>query len=118
MNFFLAQASGADINWWIIAPEVIVCLAAVVVMLVDAFANQAQRWLTGTISLIGIIAGGASSVWLWSSWRGPTEAFGGMIVLDEQLSWRTVVGGVMIMGGIGLIVATRAKQLPESAAAL
>jgi drug/metabolite transporter (DMT)-like permease len=42
----------------------------------------------------------------------------GMIVLDEQLSWRTVVGGVMIMGGIGLIVATRAKQLPESAAAL
>jgi len=29
-----------------------------------------------------------------------------------------VVGGVMIMGGIGLIVATRAKQLPESAAAL
>jgi len=41
----------------------------------------------------------------------------GMIVLDEQLSWRTVVGGVMIMGGIGLIVATRAKQLPESAAA-
>ena len=41
----------------------------------------------------------------------------GMIVLDEQLSWRTVAGGVMIMGGIGLIVATRAKQLPESAAA-
>jgi len=41
----------------------------------------------------------------------------GMIVLDEQLSWRTVVGGVMIMGGIGLIAATRAKQLPESAAA-
>jgi len=41
----------------------------------------------------------------------------GMFVLDEQLSWRTVVGGLMIMGGIGLIVATRAKQLPESAAA-
>jgi drug/metabolite transporter (DMT)-like permease len=41
----------------------------------------------------------------------------GMIVLDEQLSWRTVFGGVMIMGGIGLIVATRAKQLPQSAAA-
>ncbi len=31
----------------------------------------------------------------------------GMVVLDEQLSWRTLVGGLMIMGGIGLIVATR-----------
>lgn len=38
----------------------------------------------------------------------------GMIVLDEQLSWRTLVGGLMIMGGIGLIVVTRARQ-PESA---
>jgi NADH-quinone oxidoreductase subunit N len=83
MNFFLAQASVADINWWIIAPEVIVCLAAVVVMLVDAFANKAQRWLTGAISLVGLIAGAASAIWLWNSWQGPTEAFGGMMVLDE-----------------------------------
>jgi drug/metabolite transporter (DMT)-like permease len=28
----------------------------------------------------------------------------GMLVLHEELSWRTVVGGAMIMGGIGLIV--------------
>ena len=40
----------------------------------------------------------------------------GMIVLDEKLSWRTFVGGLMIMGGIGMIVATRAKhQLPQPA---
>ena len=39
----------------------------------------------------------------------------GMIVLDEQLSWRTVVGGLMIMAGIGLIVVTRGKHLQESA---
>lgn len=39
----------------------------------------------------------------------------GMIVLDEQLSWRTFVGGLMIMGGIGLIVVTRGKHLQESA---
>jgi len=83
MNFFLAQASGADVNWWVIAPELIICLAAVVVMLVDAFANQRQRWLTGAIALIGLGAGAASSIWLWNSWRGPTEAFGGMVVLDE-----------------------------------
>src|SRR5262245_35572793 len=40
----------------------------------------------------------------------------GMIVLDEQLSWRTFVGGLMIMSGIGLIVGTRAKsQLQQPA---
>jgi len=31
----------------------------------------------------------------------------GMIVLDEELGWRTIVGGGMIMLGIGLIVAQR-----------
>ncbi|HEX7295396.1 MAG TPA: EamA family transporter [Pyrinomonadaceae bacterium] len=33
----------------------------------------------------------------------------GMIVLDEQLSWRTLAGGLMIMSGIGLIVVTKAN---------
>ena len=34
----------------------------------------------------------------------------GMIVLDEKLTWRTIVGGATIMFGIGLIVLTRAKS--------
>lgn len=80
---FLAQVSVIDINWWLIAPEVIVCLAAVVVMMVDAFSNQSQRWVTGSISLVGILGAAASSIWLWSSWRGVAHAFNGMIVLDE-----------------------------------
>ena len=36
----------------------------------------------------------------------------GMLVLDEQLDWRTVAGGAMIMSGIGLIVLRRAKPAP------
>ena len=28
----------------------------------------------------------------------------GMVVLGEELSWRTIVGGLMIMAGLGLIV--------------
>lgn len=83
MNFFFAQAATLDINWWVIAPEVIVCLAAVVAMLVDAFTKQTQRWLTGSIALVGLVGAAATSIWLWRSWRGATEAFGGMIVLDE-----------------------------------
>jgi drug/metabolite transporter (DMT)-like permease len=34
----------------------------------------------------------------------------GMIVLDERLSWRTVMGGACIMSGIGLIVLRRIKE--------
>ena len=34
----------------------------------------------------------------------------GMIVLDEQLSWRTVAGGAMIIGGIALIVFQKARS--------
>ncbi|HEY6187934.1 MAG TPA: EamA family transporter [Pyrinomonadaceae bacterium] len=34
----------------------------------------------------------------------------GMLVLDEKLSWRTVLGGACIMSGIGLIVLRRIKE--------
>src|SRR5687767_219278 len=33
----------------------------------------------------------------------------GMLVLNEQLSWRTLVGGAMIIAGIGFIVVRRGK---------
>lgn len=33
----------------------------------------------------------------------------GMLVLDEQLSWRTLVGGAMIIAGIGFIVVRKPK---------
>ncbi|HEU4434408.1 MAG TPA: EamA family transporter [Pyrinomonadaceae bacterium] len=34
----------------------------------------------------------------------------GMIVLDEQLSWRTLVGGAMIIAGIGFIVVRKPRS--------
>jgi LPXTG-motif cell wall-anchored protein len=34
----------------------------------------------------------------------------GMLVLHEQMNWRTLVGGALIMSGIGLIVTRRKKQ--------
>lgn len=37
----------------------------------------------------------------------------GMLVLNEELGWRTIVGGVTIMSGIGLIVAKREKKNKE-----
>jgi len=34
----------------------------------------------------------------------------GMLVLNEELSWRTLAGGATIMSGIGLIVTRRRKK--------
>jgi O-acetylserine/cysteine efflux transporter len=34
----------------------------------------------------------------------------GMLVLDEQIGWRTLFGGAMIMMGIALIVVRKARK--------
>ena len=38
----------------------------------------------------------------------------GMIVLDEQIGWRTLAGGAMIIFGIALIVVHKARKQPET----
>lgn len=40
----------------------------------------------------------------------------GMIVLDEEIGWRTLIGGTMIMTGISFIVVRRGKKKPDEAA--
>ena len=42
----------------------------------------------------------------------------GMIVLDEQIGWRTLAGGAMIMLGIGLIVVRKARRQKSNEEAL
>src|SRR5690242_16760189 len=71
------------LNWSLIAPELIVCIAAVVVMLVDAFARPTQRWISGGVSLAGLILAAAASIYLWANGTASADAFNGMIVLDE-----------------------------------
>jgi NADH-quinone oxidoreductase subunit N len=71
------------INWSLIAPELIVCAAAVVVMLVDAFSRPTQRWVTGGISLGGLGLAGVATVSLWLNGTPSADAFNNMIVLDE-----------------------------------
>jgi NADH-quinone oxidoreductase subunit N len=107
MNLFLAQSMMPIINWGLIAPEVIVCLAAVVVMLVDAFARPTQRWITGSISLAGIVLGIAGTIWLWAtgaSGSGAADAFNGMIVLDELRLGFTLI--FLLVSGLTLLIST------------
>lgn len=103
-EIFLAQSMMPIINWSLIAPEVIVCIAAVVVMLVDAFVRPTQRWITGTISLVGIVAAAVSTIWLWSTGTGTSDAFNGMIVLDELRLGFTLI--FLLVSGLTLLIST------------
>ena len=94
-----------DINFALIAPELIVGLAGVVMMLVDAFAGRRQRWLTAALSIVALIAAGAATIWLcWVSWSGPHEAFNGMIVLDDlRLSFTLIF---LVVSALTVLIST------------
>src|SRR5829696_3365466 len=114
MNFFLAQQSMMPIiSWSLIAPEVIICVAAVTVMLVDAFARPTQRWITGGVSLAGIIAGAVATIWLWTTGTASPDAFNGMIVLDELRLGFTLI--FLLVSALTLLISTvwvEGEQLP------
>jgi NADH-quinone oxidoreductase subunit N len=83
-NFLALQTVLPDVNFLIILPELIVGVVAVIVMLVDAFAREKQRWMTGIVSLLGLAAAAIACVWMWQGGvASPETDFNGMIVIDE-----------------------------------
>ena len=113
MNFIFAQSMMPIINWALIAPEVIMCAAAVLVMLVDAFVRPTQRWITGSISLIGLAVAAAATIYLWINGTATSDAFNSMIVLDElRLSFTLVF---LLVSALTLLISTvwvESEQLP------
>src|SRR5258707_2954827 len=98
MSLIAFQATTPDINLTLIAPELIIGVAAVLVMMVDAFAHRGQRWLTGGLSIVSLLAAGAASIWLGIGSKGAHSAFNGMIVLDElRLSFTLIFVIVSIL---------------------
>ena len=101
------------INWSLIAPEVIVCAAAVIVMLIDAFARPAQRWITGGVSLVGLAVAAVASICLWANGTPSADAFNGMIVLDElRLGFTLIFLLVSALTLLLSIVWAESEQLP------
>jgi NADH-quinone oxidoreductase subunit N len=110
---FFAQSMMPIISWSLIAPEVIVCVAAVVVMLVDAFARPAQRWITGSIVLIGLLIAAVATIFLWANGTASADAFNGMIVLDELRLGFTLI--FLLVAALTLLISTvwvHGEQLP------
>jgi len=100
---FLFQVANPDVNLPLIAPELIVSVAGVIVMLVDAFTHRRQRNITAALSILAILGAGVASIWLWMQWPA-TSAFNGMIVLDELRLSFTVV--FLIVAILTVLIAT------------
>jgi NADH-quinone oxidoreductase subunit N len=94
------QLNLADVSFPLIMPELIVSLAGVLVMMVDAFARPTQRWITGGLSLVGLAAAAVSAILLWSGGGG--QAFNGMIVVDELRLGFTLV--FLIVSALTILV--------------
>lgn len=92
------------ISWSLIAPEVIICAAAVLVMLIDAFVRPTQRWITGGVSLLGLVVAGIASVCLWANGTPSADAFNGMIVLDELRLGFTLI--FLLVSALTLLLST------------
>src|SRR5882672_9393093 len=111
--FLAFQAGNPDINLTLIAPELIVGIAGVVIMMVDAFSPRGQRWLTGVLSLVSLFAAGVASIWLAVAWPGARSAFNGMIVLDElRLSFTLIFLLVSILTILIAMVWIDIEKLP------
>ena len=100
---FLFQVANPDVNLALIAPELIIGIATVIVMMVDAFTRRRQRNVTATLSILAIVAAGAAAVWLWMKWPA-ASAFNGMILLDELRLSFTVV--FLIVALLTILIAT------------
>src|SRR5436190_3472151 len=101
------------LKWSLIAPELFVCITAVVVMLLDAFVRPTQRWITGGISLAGLAGAAVATILLWAKGTPAPDAFNGMIVLDEVRLGFTLI--FLLVSALTLLLSTvwvENEQLP------
>ncbi len=79
--FLLADLVNPNVNISIVAPEIIVAVAGIVVMVYDSFFPE-QRRVSGAVSMLGL---GLAAVLLALMWTDglPASAFNGMIAHDN-----------------------------------
>jgi NADH-quinone oxidoreductase subunit N len=101
---FISPAIPPDVDFRLLMPEMILSITGIVVMLVDAFSRKTtQRWATGNLTLLGLLASAGSCIWLWKEAVNlPDTAFVGMIALDRfRLSFTLVF---IVVAGLTVLV--------------
>ncbi|MEJ7617985.1 MAG: hypothetical protein WKF30_13715 [Pyrinomonadaceae bacterium] len=95
--------NSTDLNFTLILPELIVVVAALVVMLVDAFDERAERMgLAAGLTLAGLIGAAAATIWLWVDGVNGQQAFNGMVVQDELRMAFTLIFLLVSADGVDL----------------
>src|SRR3989475_2369165 len=97
-----AQPSGRSLEFWPIAPELVLVGAAIVLMLVDALRPTRSQVPAVVISLAGIAAAAGTGVYLWS-WVGkpnhPAAVLAGSVAADRfSVFLRLVLLGIAFLG--------------------
>lgn len=82
-TFFLAELVTPNADIWSILPEMLIALAGVIAMLYDSFFPR-QRFVTGIISLVGLVAAGVLLATMWSPASGiQASSWNGMVAHDS-----------------------------------
>jgi NADH-quinone oxidoreductase subunit N len=95
------QLENLNLNYWSIAPEIIVSLVGVLIMLVDAFSKRGARQANATIALIGLILAFIATVMLGNVGSG--SYFSGMVVIDPIRIFFSVT--ILIVAMIAVLLA-------------
>ena len=70
----------ADVNWWLLAPSLTVCVVALLTMLLEPFLPEKRQELVGHFSWIGLIV----ALYFASQQIGTkASTFGGMFIADD-----------------------------------
>jgi NADH-quinone oxidoreductase subunit N len=105
------QTQALDLNYSAIAPEIIISITGIVILLYGAFNKKAVR-ASAVIGLIGILLAGYATANLWN--LEPFSAFSGMIAVDHLRLFFTftflIVTGLTIFASQTFI---REEHLPS-----
>lgn len=100
------QLNLLNLNYWAIAPEIIVSIAGILVMLVDAFSKKGARKANAGIALVGLVLALIGVIRLNSIGGAQGQGyFSGMIVIDPIRIFFSVT--ILIVAIIVTLLATQ-----------
>ena len=96
----------AELNLTPAIPEITLLCVLGVVLLIDLFLNDRNRWITYVLSLVGTVVVAVAQVMVWN---GQSEAaFGNLFVNDgiSQLAKLAMSNNIMKAANLGMVFTT------------
>ena len=97
------QFSNLNLDYFSILPEIMMALAGVLVMMLDAFSKNGARRTAPVVSLIALVAAMFPLFGMWSA--STSSSFSGMIVTDHLRIYFAII--ILICGIISTLLASQ-----------